>query len=173
MASGDPVVQIGPPRPPATNPATWDLLAGGDGTAAEQMEVWDFDPGATEEILDFPCRLVGYDGGGLTLRLPWTSEATSGNVIWLAAIRRLQDDGEDYDGTDHAYAYNSTTVTTASVAREIDYAVITFTDGADMDSLADGECFILRISRNSSDAGDTMNSNDAELWVDMVSGEET
>jgi hypothetical protein len=149
------------------------VIAGGDGTSKENMEVWDFDSGATEEILDFPCRLVGYDGGGLTFRFPWTSEATSGDCIWQAAIRRLNDDAEDYDTTDHVYAYNTTTVTTASAARELDYAVITFTNGSDMDSLENGECFILRISRNSSAGGDTLNSNDAELWVDMLLGEET
>ena len=52
---------------------------------------------------------------------------------------------------------------TANVSGEADEATIPFTDGADMDNLADGEFFILRIFRNGDDVADDM-SNDAELW---------
>jgi hypothetical protein len=97
------------------------------------------------------------------------SSATSGVCRWGAAIRRLNDDAEDLDSA-HTYDYNDTDDTAASASGELSYPTIAFTDGADMDSLADGETFILRVRRNASHANDTM-TGDAELLMPV--GKET
>ena len=162
MASGDPVVQVLSIMPPAANAATLDTRAGGS-TPAETVDVLDFDD-TTVEYMDYKCVLVGYDGGGLTFTLKWSaSTATTNDVIWSAAIRRMADDAEDVDSS-HTYVYNDASADTApSASGEISYPTIAFTDGADMDSWADGELAIVRIRRFASDSGDTM-AGDAELW---------
>lgn len=161
MASGDPVVQVLGLMPPGSNSATPDLRAGGS-TPAEQVTVYDFDAAATE-YLDWLCYLKGYDGGGLTFTRPWSaSSATLGQIRIEMAIRRIQDDAEDIDGA-HTYDSNGVSDTAPSASGELSYPTISFTDGADMDNLADGELFILREFRDHDHADDGM-SGDAEFW---------
>lgn len=147
--------------PPATLYATMDTRAGGS-TPNESDPVADFDDSTieyTDCYLEFPRN---YAGGGVTLTLKWmATTATTGDVVWGAAFRRIADDAEDIDAS-HAYDYNDVTATTASATGEYKYTDITFTDGADMDSLAVGESFILRIRRNATSGSDTM-TGDAEL----------
>ena len=162
MASGDNVVQVLQIMPPGANFATPDIRGGGS-TPGEQVEVWDFGASAIE-YLDFKCKLEGYDGGGLTFTTPWSaSSATSGTTRWGIAIRRIQDDAEDIDAA-HTYAYNDGDDTAPSVSGELSYPTITFTDGADMDSWAEGEVAIVRVRRNATHANDDM-GGDAELWT--------
>jgi hypothetical protein len=161
MASGDVVIKVLEIMPPAATAATPDLRAGGS-PPAENLTIWDFDA-ATEEFLDYLCYLAGYDGGGLTITLVWSaSSATTGDCLWGIAIRRINDDAEDIDGA-HAYAYNSVTAPAPSASGEVSYDNVTFTDGVDIDSLANGEFFILRVKRDADNGVvDTM-TGDAEL----------
>lgn len=162
MASGDVVVSILEDMPPATSYATMDTRAGGS-TPAESLPVYDFDASA-DEYMDFKALLSGYDGGGLTFHIAWAStSATSGVTRWGIAIRRFQDDAEDVD-TSQTYDFNESDCTAASASGEIVYDTITFTNGADMDSWADGEFGIVRVYRNADHANDTM-TGDAELVV--------
>jgi hypothetical protein len=161
MASNDIVGIIYAVVPTATTYATPDARAGGS-TPAESFPIWDFDD-TTAEHLDYHCVLAPtYGGGGLTIRIYWSAtSATSNAVVWNAAIRRIADDAEDID-TSHSYDYNAVTATTASASGEVDYCEITFTSGADMDSLTAGEQFVLRIRRDASNGSDNM-TGDAEL----------
>ena len=168
MASGDPVVQILEVMPPGSSAATIDVRPGGS-TPAENVLVYDFDA-SSDEYMDFKCLLTGYDGGGLTFKLSWSaSSATSGQIRWEIGIRRMDDDNEDIDGA-HSYDYNGVSDTAASASGELSYPTITFTDGADMDSWADGEVAIVRVHRDY-DHGDDGMTGDAELWT--ISGVET
>lgn len=163
MASGDPVVFIDEIIPPATLMAQLASRAGGS-TPAEQVLLWGFDA-ATIWYLDLHCHLEGYAGGGITLTLDWlAASATSGVTRWGAAFRRIEDDAEDLDAA-HTYDYNDVDDTAASASGERSRATITFTDGADMDSVADGEPFILRIRRNASHANDSMSGNAQLLTI--------
>jgi hypothetical protein len=74
------------------------------------------------------------------------------------------------DTTAHTYDYNAATFTTASVIGEWAYDAITFTDGADMNSLANGEFGILRIRREPADAADTLGGN---WYIGGLNGFET
>lgn len=168
MASSDPVVQILRELPPAANFAPLARRAGGS-TPAEGVLVWAFDASAIE-YMDFLCRLVGYDGGGLTFVLPWSAaSATSGATRWGVAIRRLQDDAEDIDAS-QTYDFNEADDTAPSASGELSYPTIAFTNGADMDNWAEGELAIVRVQRNATHANDNM-TGDAELWA--LSGAET
>ena len=169
MASGDVVVCVLEVMLPGASAATADTRSGGS-TPAEAVTVWDFDD-TTAEYMDFKCVLdPGYDGGGLTFTLPWSaSSATSGNCKWDLAIRRMQDDAEDIDES-HSYQFNAATDTAPSASGEVVYPTIAFTDGADMDSWADGEVAIVRVHRDYDHEDDDM-TGDAELW--SLSGVET
>lgn len=172
MASGDVVGLIGRIIPPATSYATPDARVGGS-SPAESFPVWDFDD-TTAEYLDlYGILSPSYAGGGLTIVLPWSAtSATTNAVVWRAAFRRIADDAEDVD-TSQTYDYNQATADTAPTASgEISLPTITFTNGADMDSLAAGEPFVLRVGRLPSDAGDTM-TGDAELWPERILIKET
>ncbi len=152
--------------PTATLAATIDYRAGGS-TPAEQFQVWDFDS-STVEYMDFKCFAESYGGGGFTITLPWSADGTAtGAVIWSAAFRRIEDDTDDIDGS-HTYVYNDVTDTAPTVDGEVVYPTITFTNGADSDSVAEGDMFILRIRRRADQGGDTMNSNDAELHLPSI-----
>lgn len=174
MASGDALFVFRPHdnEPTDADYATQDtILTASSDEPDDVVMVLDFDPGSTQEYASFSGYMPDhYDAGGVTLTIVWSSDATSGNVKWDAAFKSFTDDADDIDSKAYA-AVNTTTVATASAAGEPDYATITFTDGADMDSVAAGEYFRLTITRDSADAADTMNSNDAELW--MVVGVET
>lgn len=163
MATGDTLLlfDAGDGQPPATTAASLDRRAGGS-TPAEHFLVWDFDA-AADEFLDFRGIMPQhYDGGGLTCRIWWgASTATTGNVIWDMAFRSIEDDAEDIDAA-HTYTVNSVTDAAPSASGEYTAAVITFTDGADMDSVGAGDPFVLRISRDANNASDTM-AGDAEL----------
>lgn len=162
MASGAIVGQILSIIPPATLFPQPYIRQGGS-TPAERVLVYGFDA-ATVEYLDFLVLLDGYDGGGLSIGHPWSAAtATTGNVRWGIAIRRLQDDAEDIDAA-HAYDYNEVTDACASASGELSYPVTTFTDGADMDSWADGELAIVRVRREADDATNDTMTGDAELW---------
>lgn len=166
MATGDTLLFLVPAagQPGDADYATLDTILT---TSADEPDhailVLDFDPGSTEEYIYFPCFMPRhYDGGGLTVTIGWTSEATTGDVVWSVAFKSLSD-GADNVASKAFAAPNTVTGTTDATARDINYDTVTFTDGADMDSTAAGEYFILEFSRNSSNASDTMNSNDAEL----------
>ena len=165
MASGNRLAYIDPlsNQAPAANFATFDTRAGGS-TPAEAVPVLDFDD-TTVEYADFKVRLPEhYSGGGLTLSIEWSAtSATTGNVVWSAAIRRIENDLEDIDAA-FTYDYNnSAATTTASLSGETVKSTITFTNGVDMDSWTAGETAIIRVRRFASDVGDTM-TGDAELW---------
>jgi hypothetical protein len=147
--------------PTATAYAAHAIFAGA-ATPAEGVPVLAFDS-ATDESVDFVCVMPRhYGGGGVTLTLYWASTQTSNACVWGAAFRAVPDDAEDVNTTAHSYDFNSVTATTASAAGEFAYDAITFTDGADMDSVAAGEMFILRIRRDADNGSDNL-TGDAYL----------
>jgi hypothetical protein len=121
-----------------------------------------FDDG-TDEAAIFSGFLYGYNGGGLTVTLIWRSTATSGNVVWSAEIERNLV-GTDVASSDSFAAAQTVTDAAQGVAQTFNAATITFTNGAQMDSLATRESFRIRIKRVGSSGSDTM-SGDAFLYV--------
>jgi hypothetical protein len=167
MASGDPVVQIIRECPLAATAAFPNVIVG-TSSPAERIPVWEF-ADAGIRYLDLLCVLRGYAGGGLTFALKHGAAATGNGRISLA-IRAIPDDTEDLDTTAHTYDYNASTIAAPSAVGEVAYDDMTFTSGADMDSLANGELFILRIRREPADAADTI----ANSWyLYALDGRET
>lgn len=161
MASGDNCILIHSESLPATSYASPDTRAGGS-SPAERVDIYKFDA-AIEQYVDFKCQLVNYDGGGITFSGPWSaSSATTGNTRWGIAIRAFPDDAEDLDAS-HSYDFNDVDDTCASASGEIVTFTVSFTNGADMDSWANGAMAIVRVRRAAAHANDTM-SGYAELW---------
>ena len=148
--------------PPATLGAVLDTILG-TSTPAELIPVLNFDD-TTVEYVDFLCQMPrNYGAGGVTLKITWAGAANTNEVVWSAAFRRIPDDAEDLDTTAFTYDYNNSAASTApSAIGETSEDTIAFTEGADMDSVAAGENFILRVRRFASDAGDDM-AGDARL----------
>lgn len=136
-------------QPPATNYATLDIRNG--------VTVLDFDD-STDESIDFGGYMPAhYSGGGFTVVIGWmATTATSGTISLDVAFKSVTDDADDLDTKAYA-AVNNANPTTASATGEVDYVTITFTDGADSNSVAAGEYFMLRVTRDANGTTSTDN----------------
>ena len=144
---------------PSASYATLDTHAG---ASNDLISVLDYDAAADESAV-FPGFMPGhYGAGGITVTLGWMSAAaTSGVCVWNVGFKSVTDDADDLDTKAFA-AVNPGSATTASAAGEVDYFDITFTDGADMDSVAAGEYFRMIVTRDADSSSDTL-VGDAEL----------
>lgn len=130
--------------------------------ARNNHTVLDFDA-AVDESITFETLLPrNYAGGGITALLVWAaSTATSGNVRWLGAFERHQDETTDLDSDSFATAQGVTAAApTTNGAPQ--YSEIAFTNGAQIDSLAVGESLRFKVTREATNGVDTM-VGDAEL----------
>lgn len=159
MATGDSLCTFFPANgePPASNYATLDTR--------NVTLVLDFDD-TTDESMEFAGFMPRhYDGGGITVTVGWAATtATSGTISLDVAFKSISDDADDLDSKAFAAA-NNANPTTASASGEVDYATITFTDGADMDSIAAGEYFRMLITR---DADGTTSTDDMTGDMELV-----
>ncbi len=133
-------------EPPAANYATAALING--------RPVLDFDDSADESAVFSGALPSGYAGGGLTVTLVWTAGVAANSCFWDASIERIADDGFDLTGDSFA-AVQSANAVPATVDQP-NYTAITFTNGAQMDSLAASEAFRIKITRDADNASDLM-----------------
>lgn len=156
MASGQTLLVFNPQSgvPPAANSPQLDTR--------NNHVIWDFDA-AANELLDFESLMPrNYNGGGLTVAIVWSATTASANVTrWLVSFERHQEDVTDID-TDSFATAKAVNATAPGTNGARAYDEIAFTDGAEIDSLAAGESFRLRIERDATNAADTM-VGDAEL----------
>jgi len=126
----------------------------------------DFDDGATNEFAVFSAVMPRqYGGGGVTVTLVWFSgAATTGNARFEVAFKSL---GDSDSVNKVSAAAQVTTDTTDGTAKDLTYATIAFTDGAQMDSVAVGEMFQLRVNADSADAGHTLVGDARLIMVEI------
>jgi len=157
MASGDTLVVFTAQNnvPPSSNYATLDTR--------NLHLVLDFDAGTDESAVFKNVMPRHYAGTtGVTVYIHWSaSGVTTGNCIWDVAWERIGDGQQDTDSDGFA-AVNSVTDAAPGTDGHVTIANVTFTDGADMDSVGVGESFRLKITRDADNASDTM-AADAEL----------
>lgn len=124
--------------------------------------ILEFDKDTDEETV-FPGYMpAAYAGGGVTVILIWMADGVIVNeVVWDAQFERHEDDNFDLDGDGFA-AVQSVTATAPSADGETSYDSITFTDGAQMDSLEAEESFRLKIRRDADNGADDL-AADAQL----------
>ena len=156
MASGDTLLIFTPlhNEPPSSNPATLDMR--------NQHPVLDFDAGTNESAVFSAVMPRSYAGTtGVTVYLHYAmSSATSGDVDWDVAFERIGDQQQDIDSDSFAAVNSVDNTTVPGTSGLVDIVNVTFTDGADMDSVAVGESFRLKVTRDA--ASDTA-TGDAEL----------
>lgn len=127
--------------------------------------VLDFD-GATDEECVFAGVLpANYAGGGLTVDI-WAAftSATSGSCRWQAAFERMDASSLDIDADSFA-SFQSVGVTAPGTSGHLIKGSITFTSGANMDSLAASEAYCLKIRR---DADGTSGTDDITTDAELV-----
>jgi len=102
-----------------------------------------------------------YDGSGVTVYIHYAmSTAESGNIDWDAAFERIGDQQQDIDSDGFEPVQSVDDITVPGNSGDVDIVSIAFTNGAQMDSIAVGEAFRLKITR---DAVSDTASGDAEL----------
>jgi len=159
VASGNSLLQFSPlhNEPPAAIYATLDSRNG--------HPVLDFD-GATDEEAVFSGVLPAhYAGGGLTVDTYWAfSSATSGSLRVQAAIERMDASSLDIDADSFA-SFQSAGGSAPGTSGQVIVVTVTLSSGANMDSLAAGEAFRLKIRR---DADGTSGTDDIATDAELV-----
>lgn len=155
MATGNTLLVFRPTdnEPPATNYATLDLR--------NVHPTLDFDTTTQESAIFTGVLPRNYAGGGITVYLHWAAAtATTGTIGWDVAFERIGDGSQDLDADSFATAAVVTAATVPGTSGLVDITNVAITNGANIDSIAVGELFRLRIRRNV--ATDTA-AGDAEL----------
>lgn len=158
MSSGDTLLIFHPLQnePPAANYATIDARNG--------HYVLDFDA-TTQEAAYFSGLMPRlYGGGGVTVYLHATSDATSGTLGWLVAFERL-DAGTDIDADSFASDQTATAATVPGTSGQPLVLSVAVSNGANMDGIAAGDAFRLRVQRDV--ANDTAAADANLLMVEI------
>ena len=155
MASGDTLLILMPyaNEPTAANYATLDTR--------NQHPCLDFDATTNEYAVWSVIMPRNYAGGGLTVYLHYAmSSAEADTIDWDAAFERIGDEVLDIDGDSFAAVQSVDNTTVPGTTGLVDIVNIVFADGAEMDSIAVGELFRIKIDR---DAVNDDAAGDAEL----------
>lgn len=156
MASGDTLAIFTPQHnePPASTPALPDRRNG--------HPVLDFDA-ATNWSAVFSSVMPRHYAGttGVTVYIHYAmSSAEADTVDWDVAFERIGDQQQDLDSDGFAAVNSVDNTTVPGTTGLVDIVSVAFTDGADMDSVAVGEGFRLKVTR---DATNDDAAGDAEL----------
>lgn len=161
MASGDTIAIFEPfsARPLASSYATLD-------TRGDRV-VLDFDPSADESADFHGVFPAAYNGGDLRIRLIWlATNSASGNAVWQVAFERHQIGVTDLDSD--SYGPTATTTSAAATSSGVTTVAEVFVPAANLSGAVSGEPYRIRITRNATDAGDTL-TEDAEVAFAEIS----
>jgi len=158
MASGDTLLIFSPlsNEQPSASYATWDARNG--------HVVLDFDDASDESAIFSGIMPRHYAGGGVTvyLHVTDTSDTNAAHAsYWDVAFERMTAQDLDSDGFASAQSNHIHPNGTSGIPV---VETIAFTDGAQMDSVAAGEAFRLKVTRDANHASDDW-AGDAELLL--------
>lgn len=157
MASGDTLLVFTPQQAefPAANYATFDTR--------NNHLVLDYDATTGETAYFRGVLPRHYAGGGITVYVHAAlTSATTGTLGWLIAFERVSDSQQDIDSDGFAADQTITAATVPGTSGHVSILNVAVSNGANMDSIAVGEGFRLRVTRDV--ANDTA-TGDAELWA--------
>ena len=143
MASGNTLVVFYPTdnEPPATNYATFDTR--------NSHSVLDFDDTTAEAAIFSAVLPRKYAGGGITCYVHWSAtSAVTGTVGWTIEFERIGDGQQDVDADGFATAQTVTAATVSATSGNVTITNVAVTNGANMDSIAVGELFRVRLKRD-------------------------
>src|SRR5262245_45890635 len=136
MASGATLLIFTPQmsEAPASNYATLDTR--------NTHLLLDYDD-TTDEAVFFKSVLPrNYAGGGITVYVHYAmTSATTGKVRWDVSFERIGDGQQDIDSDGFASAQSVNVAAVPGTSGHVDIVTISFTDGAQIDSVAVGEGF--------------------------------
>ena len=102
----------------------------------------------TEEAIFSAVLPRNYAGGGITAYLHYVMTSAVANDIKLeTSLERIGDQQQDLDADGFAAAQNTGDITVPGTSGLVDIITSTHTDGAQMDSIAVGEGFRLKVKR--------------------------
>ena len=128
-------------EPPASNFATLDVR--------NNHVVLDFDDTTAEYAVFRGILPRHYAGGGITVYVHYSAtSAITGTAGWTVEFERIGDGAQDIDSDGFATAQTITAVTVPGTSGHVDIVNVAITDGANIDSIAVGEQFRLRIKRD-------------------------
>lgn len=144
-------------EPPSANYAVIDLRNGRPVLAFDDTTAWS--------AIFTGLLPASYGGGGLTVNVHWMAAATSGTVGWTVEIERGDAGGTDFDADSFAAAQTITATTVPATSGQMVATTVSIAAGANMDGLAAGELFRLRLTRDV--ANDTAAGNAQVLLVEV------
>lgn len=150
--------------PASTNGAAFKVVAGTNFPVLSLA----FDGGSTDETVYTTFRAASYGSGNLTLKLNWYADtASSGDVVWGAAIAAITPDTDSQDVETKSFA-TANTVTDShlgTTGQRLHTCTIVISN---LDSLAADDLVALQIYRDASDTGtDTMTGDACLLWAEL------
>jgi len=158
MASGDTLIIFMPynNEPPSSNYATLDTR--------NLHPCLDFDATTNESAVFSAVMPQSYAGTtGVTVYLHYAmTSATTNTVDWDVSFERIGDQQLDIDSDSFAAVNSVDDTTVPGTSGNVDVVSVAFTDGADMDSVAAGELFRIKVTR---DAASDDATGDAELYA--------
>lgn len=164
MASNDTLAFFEPHQnmPPSSAFATIDTRNG--------YMVLDFDDTTDESAIFWGFMPRNYAGGGVTATIGWMSTDTTitggHQARWDLQFLSITDDADDLDTKAFAAA-QSVSSDEASASGELDFATITFSNGAQMDSVAAGEPFLLKLTRDANHADDDLTGDAEVIFIEL------
>ncbi len=129
--------------PAAASPAAHDLAAG----THFAVPCLDFDPASDEQVLLY-FRAVRYGGGAVTVEIDWYADvASSGSVVWEAALACITPGTDAQDVETKAFASPSFVQAThlGGTPQRLHRAVLVITD---TDGMAEDDWCVLRLRRD-------------------------
>lgn len=106
-----------------------------------------------------------YSGSGITVYVHWSCTITTGTVGWTIEFERIGDGQQDIDSDGFASAQTITAVTVPGTNGHVDITNVAVSNGANMDSIAVGEAFRIRITRDTTN--DTSTGNAELIAIEM------
>lgn len=143
MASGDTLCKFTPQHneAPASTPALY--------TRRNAHPVLVFDPDTNWSAVFSDVMPRNYSGGGVTVYYHYAMATATSNTVDLdGQFERIGDQQQNLDTDGFATAQSIDNTTVPATAGLVDIAFRTFTDGAQMDSIAVGEGFRFKVTRD-------------------------
>lgn len=109
-----------------------------------------------------------YGGNGITVYIHWMAKtATTGNTIWGTEFERDNANNHALSGDSFAAQNASGASAANAVVAKVTVVSIAHTNGAQLDSLAVGDAFRLRVDRVAASGSDTMVGNAQLIAVEL------
>lgn len=157
MSSGDTLIIFTPlsNEPPSSNYATLGLR--------NLHPILQFDTTTQEAAIWTGICPRSYSGGGITVYVHWdAATATSGTIGWDVAFEYMSDGSTDMDSDSFASAQTIVAATVPGTSGIITITNVAISNGANIDNLAVGGSFRIRVRR---DVSNDTATGDANLYA--------